>query len=485
MQGNAGLIGSRWVRALLVLGALLTVSLASATTALAAPPANDARANAQQIALGDNVSGTTTEATADEDDAFGCGPSDTPSVWYRIDGTTDGRAIVQIQAQGDLDVVFEVYRRERSQFSFLSCDTSDRNGRGSTEFRMRKGQSYLIRVAQQAQSVSGDFTLSVNIGQPEASAPGPPLPRGGASGDVQRIFEPSNSYSAKLKEGKTYRINLSPESCMRLSIYGPNADSFDGQAKKVLGCGGYTQFTPGPHESGRYSFLIEPASSRRSPQSYHLQLGSAKLDDTVPGRFVRNFTRDRGSLNANRLDVVDLYRFDVVRQSITDLVMSTSSDFDLVLVRAGGKRVARGTSDGGIVNIHARTGKGRYFVIVRAHRHASGRYRLSRASKTITRTSLTISPRSGGPGSSVSLRVHVAPGASGPVTILVERFDPTTGWVFNKRFETRASGGSAGVTFRPPSVGRYRARAVFNGTKVAAGSKTGFQRFRIEAPLSD
>lgn len=485
MQGNASLAGSRRGRGLLALVAALIVSLSSAAAALAAPPANDTRANAQEITLGNQVSGTTREATSDEDDSFGCGPSDTPSVWYRIEGTRDGRAIVQIRAQGDLDVVFEVYRRQRSQFSFLTCDESDENGRGSTDFRMRKGQSYLIRVAQQSQSVSGDFTLLVDIGQPEASAPGQPLPRGGASGDVQRVFEPSNAYSAKLKEGHTYRVNLSPESCMRLSIYGPNARSFDGRAKRVLGCGGYTQFTPGPHASGRYSFLIEPASSRRAPQSYHLQVGSAKADDAVPGRFVGNFSRNRGSLNANRLDVVDLYRFDVVRQSITDLVMRTGENFDLILVREGGRRVARGESDGSIVNIHARTRTGRYFVIVRARRHASGRYRLTRASKTITHTSLDISPQTSGPGSSVSLRAHVAPGASGRVTILIERFDPTSGWQFIKRFETHASGGSAGAVYRPPSVGRYRARAIFNGTRIAAGSKTGFRRFKVETPLRD
>lgn len=468
------------LKATLTILVVAVAALAFAAIALAAAPANDTRANAQEIKLGQQASGTTNEATADEDDATGCGPSDTPSVWYRIEGSTDGRAIVQLQASGDLDVVLDVYRRRRSQFTSLSCDSSDSKGRANTEFPMRKGQSYLIRVSQQAQSVSGDFTLNVNIGQPPASAPGRQLPRGGADGNVQRVFEPSNSYSTDMREGTTYRVNLSPSSCMRLSIYGPGTTSFeDDSPRRVLSCGGYTLFTPGPKEGGRYSFLIEPASSRRTPQRYHLQVSRASGDDTAPGVFVRNHARVRGSLNSNRIDVVDLYRFDVVKPSITDLVLA-GDGFHLTLIRAGGKRVARGDD-----NIHVRTGPGRYFAVVRASRHEVGKYRLLRQSKTITRTRLTATPRQGSPGSSVSLRVNVAPGAAGPVTILVERLDPVSGYQFVQRFETRASGGHAAVTFRPPSIGRYRARAVFNGTRSASGSKTGFVKFRIEAPLQE
>src|SRR4051812_25721875 len=99
-----------------VAGALIALSLITAAIALAAAPANDTRANAQEIKLGARVNGTTTEATADEDDATGCGASDTPSVWYRLDATQDGRAIAQLQAAGDLDVVLDIYQRQRSQF---------------------------------------------------------------------------------------------------------------------------------------------------------------------------------------------------------------------------------------------------------------------------------------------------------------------------------------------------------------------------------
>jgi hypothetical protein len=483
MQRNAGRSGGRDV--LLVIVALLAVSLSSAASALAAPPSNDDRANAQQITLGQRVDGSTVDATAnDVDDSSGCGPSDTPSVWYRLDATRDGRAIASLQANGDLDVVLDVYQRVRSQFNAITCDTSDRQGRASTEFRIKRGESYLVRVSQQAQSVSGTFSLTVDLGQPPATPPGRALPRGGANGSVQRVFEPSNAWSARLREGRTYRVNLAPESCMRLSIYGPGTSSFDESPVRILRCGGYAQFTPGPHEGGRYSFLVEPASRLRSSQSYHLEVARAGADDAVPGRFVRNYQRVRGSLNANRVDVVDLYRFDVVRRSITDLLLTTGdAEFDLVLLSAGGRRIERSPSGDG--RIHVRTEPGRYFVEVRAHRHASGSYRLTRGSKTITHTSLSATPRRSGPGSSVNLGVNVAPNASGRVTIVVERFDPTSGWQFLRRFEQRVSGGSTSVAFRPPSVGRYRAKATFNGTRIAAGSSSARRSFRVEAPLTE
>jgi hypothetical protein len=464
---------------------VILLLLALPASAFAAPPSNDTRANAQRLDLGQRVNGTTAEATSDEDDASGCGPSDTPSVWYRVDATRDGRAIVQLQASGNLDVTVDVYERVRSEFNSLSCDNSDRNGRASTEFQMRKGRSYLVRVSERERSESGDFTLLVDIGQPPASPPGRPLPRRGASGTVQRVFEPSNAYSAKLREGHTYRINLAPESCMSLSIYGPGASSFEDESpRRVLRCGGYTLFTPGPHETGRYSFLIQPNSSARTPQHYRLQVARAGVDDTAPGRFIRNYQRVGGVLNANRIDVVDVYRFDVLQRSITDLSLSVPSgaEFAMVLVSPNGHRIRFGGTD---EDIHVRTPVGRYFVFLKAHRGAAGRYRLKRASKTITGTSLTPSPHTSNPGGIVNLRVGVTPAASGPVTVLIERFDPVSGWRFARRFERHLRGGSVTIAYKPPAVGGYRAVATFNGTRIASGSHSRVRHFRVAEPLHD
>ena len=82
--------------------------------------------------------------------------------------------------------------------------------------------------------------------------------------------------------------------------------------------------------------------------------------------------------------MIDLYRFDVTRRSDLDLVLRTSSEFDVTLVRAGGKRIASGQQ------IRRAVRRGRYFAVVRARRGASGSYRLRRVSRTITRTRATI-----------------------------------------------------------------------------------------------
>src|SRR3954454_14269795 len=254
------------LRSYLILVTLLLLALPA--SAFADPPSNDTRQNAQPLQLGQRVNGTTVEATSDEDDQSGCGPSDQPSVWYRLDSTKDGRGIFVLQANGDLDVTVDVYERVRSEFNSLACDNSDRNGRASTDFQLRKGRSYLIRVSERVRSESGTFSLLVDVGQPPASAPGRPLPKRGAAGDVQRVFEPSNAWSKKLREGRTYRINLAPETCVSLAIYGPGTSSFADEApRRFLRCGGYTLFTPGPRESGRYSFLVSSVTNRREPQS--------------------------------------------------------------------------------------------------------------------------------------------------------------------------------------------------------------------------
>jgi hypothetical protein len=464
---------------------VLVLLLALPASALAAPPANDTRSSAQQIQLGQRVNGTTVEATSDADDASGCGQSDTPSVWYRLDSTRDGRGIFQLQANGNLDVTVDVYERVRSEFNSLACDNSDSAGRASADFPLRKGRSYLIRVSERQRSESGTFSLLVDIGQPPARPPGRPLPKRGAAGTVQRVFEPSNAWSTRMREGRTYRINLAPETCMSLAIYGPNVGSFDESPRKVLGCGGYTLFTPGPHESGRYTLLIQPTSNRRTPQHYRLQVGRAGRDDLAPGRFIHNFQRVRGALNANRLDVVDVYRFDVLKRSITDVSLDVPSgdEFALKLVGAGGRGIASGGNDAAI---RVRTQPGRYYLQVRARHGAAGRYRLTRASRIITGTSLTPSPHTSKPGGTVSLRVGVTQATSGPVTVLVERFDPISGWQFARRFERRlGSGGSVTIAYRPPGIGRYRAVATFNGTKVAAASHSRVRPFRVTEPLHD
>jgi hypothetical protein len=462
---------------------LATLALALVSpSAFAAPPSNDARSAAQELGLPASVEGTTVEATREDSEPGSSCLSTGPSVWYRFTAAADGRIVVNLHATGDLDAVVDVFVRRRSQTEAVDCDPTDKDGEGSVALKVKRGDSYLIRVGQLTNSVAGRFTLDVFVPEAEATPPGRPLPRGGGSATLHRTLDPSDAWSVRLREGTTYRINLSTatEGCMSVALYGPGTSSFeDGSPARSVPCNGYALFTPGAGEGGRYSLLVRAARSVRTRQSYHLQVATARRDDTAPGIFVRNYQRVSGRLNARGVDVVDLYRFDVVRRS--DLTLRLSGPFDAVLLTDNG-RVLSSESGG----LQRRVKPGRYFVAVRANKGIAGRYTLTRISRTITSTSVRIRGRrsaEASPGSAVSLSARVAPGASGPVTFVVERFDPLAGWQFLRRFHTRASGGGVSVSFLPPSVGRYRARASFAGTRVASPSDSGYARLLVAGPL--
>jgi len=113
-------------------------------------PDNDSRDEPQRInLLPADVTGTTVDAHAGEADAPTC--ADTAgSVWYRVHPGRTRRVVARLRAGGDLDATLDVYLRERSQQSLLTCDASDRRGNAAVAFTARKGQSYLIRVARRA-----------------------------------------------------------------------------------------------------------------------------------------------------------------------------------------------------------------------------------------------------------------------------------------------------------------------------------------------
>ena len=213
-------------------GVLAALCLTCAAVALAAPPANDDRGSPQAIALGDRVSGTTTEATREQTDPSSSCASGGGNVWYEFVADRDGRVIAALQAEGDLDAVVDVYLRERSQLTFRNCDPSDRRGAAAVDFRARKGESYLIAVSQLANSESGDFSLELGVAGPTARPPGRSLPSRGGTGTVQRVFQPSDAWSKRLSEGTTYRINLSSfgGACMSLQIFAPDENDFEGDS---------------------------------------------------------------------------------------------------------------------------------------------------------------------------------------------------------------------------------------------------------------
>lgn len=469
--------GMVWVALTLVAAGVVPAS------ALADPPPNDNRANAQTVTPPATVDGTTVEATAEPNEEGSRCETAPDSVWYRVTSQREGRLVVELVANGDLDAVVDVYRARRSELEALDCDPTDGRGRASAAVEVGPNETFLVRVARQADSVPDTFRLTLQFGRPLAEPPGPLLPAAGATGSLHRATAPDAAYSVNLQPGVTYKFNLASGSCTPLGLYPPGIDSFeDASPVKTASCGGYMLFTPEADEGGVYS-LLATASRARQATNYRLMAARARGDDLAPGRFLRNHARVRGSLDAARIDVVDLYRFDVTRRSDTELALDTQHSFGVVLLSAGGKRLARG--EGGLTR---RLRPGRYFAAVRAGRQATGTYRLTRISRAITRTRALVEGRRRAtiaPGAVATLTARVAPGVAGPVTLDLERFDPLAGWQFARRYRVRASGGVVNVAFRPPSVGRWRVRAQFRGTPDASPSRSGLAYLTVQAPLQE
>ena len=65
----------------------------------------------------------------------------------------------------------------------------------------------------------------------------------------------------------------------------------------------------------------------------------------------------------------------------------------------------------------------------------------------------------------MALSLHVTPAVDGRATLVVERFDPLEGWLFDARPRAGGGGGRAVVSFRPPFLGRWRVTGAFDGTR--------------------
>jgi hypothetical protein len=120
--------------------------------------------------------------------------------------------------------------------------------------------------------------------------------------------------------------------------------------------------------------------------------------------------------------------------------------------------------------------RGRFYAVVRAGPRG-GRYTLQPAVREITRSRIAFNGQRQAvisPGQAATAGVEIQPAARGTVTITVQRLDPLDGWQFYRRFVRRTSVGRAQATFVPRRPGRFRARAVYSGSRLSAPSETGF-----------
>jgi hypothetical protein len=456
-----------------------------APLALAAPPPNDARTAAQELGqLPALVRGTSVEATLEADEpGSGCGPIKN-SVWFGFTASSNGELLVALDADGDLDAVLEVFVRERSQLTSLSCQLTDRRGRATIDADATAGVTYLVRVAARANSVDGTFTLRAVLPDEPAQPPGLPLPAAGSGGRVDRFANPDDAWSTRMREGSTYRINLVTvgSGCAQVALYA--AGEFGGAPETTLSCDEHTVFAP--PESGRFTLHVRAPRASRAVLPYRLRVGRAGPDDSAPGVQLADDRRRSGDLRGDELDALDLYRFTLARRSDLSLRLRTAQDFDLRLLSEGGRRLACSCGTPGSKELTRRLAPGRYFIAVRASDGAQGSYVLSRLARTITRATMLVDGEhrtTVAPGDTLALALRVMPPVSGRASLLVERYDPLAGWLFQSRHHPHLRGTAATVAFRPPFIGRWRVTGEYEGTRVSSPSHGGTAHFRVVEPL--
>lgn len=455
-------------------------TLAMAPGALAAPPPNDARNAAQALgSLPADVRATTAESSLDADEpASSCAPM-RGSVWYAFDAQESRAIVVALDAEGDLDAVVDVFVRERSQVEPAACRRTNRRGALTFELDAEAGTSYLVRVASRSNSVDGRFRLRVVEPERPASFPGPRLPRSGVSAFVDRLANPDDAWSVRMRRGVAYRMNLVSTGgrCALAEFHEPGGDN----VVRRMRCDAHTVFVP--ESTGPHTLHVQAPRAARERIRYRLRVGRAAPDDMAPGVALPNDQPLRGTLNGAELDAVDLYRFSIASRSTLTLTLRTNADFSLELRRENGNRLSSGSRE-----LERRLAPGRYFVAVRARDGAAGRYTLRRLARVITRSQMLVDGGSSAtvpPGTTVGLELQVTPTVDGPTTMLVERFDPLAGWLFHSTFKPAARTGRAAVSFRPPTVGRWRVTGSFEGTRRASPSEGGTARVNVEEPLED
>jgi hypothetical protein len=436
------------------------------------PPENDDRSGAVRLArLPATARATTLGATAGESDGTPCGLSG-GTVWYRLTGPASGRVLLRLSTAGELDAVVAVYRAVRSRTELIGCTETDRKGIALLGFAARRGASNLIAVGEQRNSPPGEFRLQVQAAEAPEHQPGRALRHGRVSDSVNGLTDVNDIWWVRLRRGITYRIAFSSNPCARATL------KARGRVVR-LSCRDHSMFTPGRDGGGRYVVEVQ-ASEGSARQRYRLQIARASVDDIGVGSELRPGGA-RGSLSPSGVDILDLYHFDVERQSEARLRLAqpAGGSFRLVVLTDAGARLGTGTG-----SFRRRLGRGRYVVAVEAQVGSrGGRYRLSVRLRDVTSTSVLVSGRSSAevsPGSSVTISCPVSPSAGGRVELQIDRFDPLTGWHFHHLVRTTAG---SSVSWRPPSAGRWRVRARYRGSARSAPSRSGYAHILVARPL--
>src|SRR4051812_46307339 len=200
----------RWASTCTTIAVMWLLVLASPASA-AAPP-NDARSAAISITPPAAVSGSTTDSTLEPDEPPAC-QSLRGSLFYEFRAPSAARMVVRLQAAGDLDATIDIFLRTRSQPTPIACDVTDRDGEAALGFVPQRGQSYVVRVGQRANSAAGAFRLAVFAPEPPTRGPGARLPTHGASGVLDALQHTRDAFAYRMRAGTPYRLNVAADTC--------------------------------------------------------------------------------------------------------------------------------------------------------------------------------------------------------------------------------------------------------------------------------
>ncbi|MDQ3067306.1 MAG: hypothetical protein M3R12_09190, partial [Actinomycetota bacterium] len=150
---------------------LVLLLLALPGTALAAPPANDNRADAEAIpAFPHTLAATTAEATVERLDpqVSRCGRVES-TVWYRIDTAPDGVIALTVKGAAGIAPVLRIYRRGSSAIQEIDCASAGPGGTASASLETVRGSSYLVLVGRRPSTSDGAFELRAELFLPPAN----------------------------------------------------------------------------------------------------------------------------------------------------------------------------------------------------------------------------------------------------------------------------------------------------------------------------
>ena len=156
---------SRWHGG--ALAAFVATALVAVPSALASPPANDNRADAQAIeTFPTDLHATLAEATVERLDpqVSDCGQI-AGTVWYRIDGAPDGTITVAMKGAATVAPVVRVYVRG-SSLQERTCAAANAGGTAATSFQTTRGANYYVLVGRKPASADGEFDLHLGLTLP-------------------------------------------------------------------------------------------------------------------------------------------------------------------------------------------------------------------------------------------------------------------------------------------------------------------------------